>query len=192
MTKGADREVGAFFFREAELDERFARLDVRLRVVTRGRLRQQLRTLLAERNLNGAISVLVDGLHLSDAVRQHFDDGYRNRLARIRKDASHAGLAANKSNAHDYPLVPAGVSIDACGVARSNEGTLEKRGSKNLRRDARVVLGLELRRLAQPRPISLEINRLRLWSQAKGRAVYAATPGTASPVSGAKVRTTPI
>src|SRR3982750_5005764 len=46
------------------------------------------------------------------------------------------------------------------GVARSDEGTLEKRGSKNLRRDARVVLGLELRRLAQPRPISLEINRL--------------------------------
>src|SRR6188768_2828264 len=69
----------------------------------------------------------------------------------------------------------------ARGVARSEEGTLEKRGSKNLRRDARVVLGLELRRLAQPRPISLEINRLGLLSQAKGRAVYASTPCAASP-----------
>src|SRR6185436_19624995 len=69
----------------------------------------------------------------------------------------------------------------ARGVARSEEGTLEKRGSKNLRRDARVVLGLELRRPAQPRPISLEINRLGLLSQAKGRAVYAATPCAASP-----------
>src|SRR3982751_4878707 len=53
--------------------------------------------------------------------------------------------------------------------------------AKNWRRDARVVLGLELRRLAQPRPISLEINRLGLLSQAKGRAVYASTPGAASP-----------
>src|SRR4051794_9450790 len=55
--------------------------------------------------------------------------------------------------------------------------------AKNWRRDARVVLGLELRRLAQPRPISLEINRLGLLSQAKGRAVYAATPCAASPVA---------
>ena len=107
----AHGEVGALFFLEAEFDHRLARLDIRFRVVTRGGLRQKLRTLLAERNLNGAISVLVDGFHLSDAVRQHFDDGYRNRLARIRKDASHAGLAANKSNAHDYPLVPAIASI---------------------------------------------------------------------------------
>src|SRR4029079_19126538 len=126
----AHGEVGTLFFRESEFDQGLARLDIRVRVVTRSSHRQKLRTLLAERHLNGAIAVLVDGLHLSDAVRQHFDDGYRNRLARIRKDASHAGLAANKSNAHDYPLVPAGVSIDACGVARSNQGTLEKRGSK--------------------------------------------------------------
>src|SRR6185503_20843330 len=98
---GADREIGAFFFREAELDERLARLDVRLRVVTRGRLREQLRTLLAEADLDGAVAVLVDGFHLGDAIWQHLDDGHRNRLARIGEDASHAGLAADKSNAHE-------------------------------------------------------------------------------------------
>src|SRR6478736_3070188 len=101
----AHGEVSTLFFRESEFDHGLARLDIRFRVVTRSSLRQKLRTLLAERHLNGAITVLVDGLHLSDAVRQHFDDGYWNRLARIREDAGHAGLAADKSNAHDYPLV---------------------------------------------------------------------------------------
>jgi hypothetical protein len=44
----ANGEIRDFFFSEAEFHQRFARLDVRLGVVTRGRLRQQLRTLLAE------------------------------------------------------------------------------------------------------------------------------------------------
>ena len=60
----AHGEVGALFFLEAEFDQRLARLDIRFRVVTGGGLRQQLRTLLAERNLNGAIAVLVDGSSL--------------------------------------------------------------------------------------------------------------------------------
>jgi hypothetical protein len=45
--------------------------------------------------------------------------------------------------------------LDACGVASSYEGTLRD-AAQELRREARVVLGLELRRLAQPRPISLK------------------------------------
>ena len=113
-----DGEVSAFFFGEAEFHQRLARLDIRFRVVTRGSLRQKLRTLLAEGHLNGAIAVLVDGLHLSDAVRQHFDDGYRNRLARIGEDASHAGLAADKSNAHDYSSRSShAASIGACACS---------------------------------------------------------------------------
>jgi hypothetical protein len=101
----AHGEVGAFFFTEAKLDHRLARLDVGLGEVTGSRLGQKLRALLAEGNLDGAVAVLVDGFHLGDAVRQHLDDGHRNRLARIVEDASHAGLAADKSNAHDFPLV---------------------------------------------------------------------------------------
>ena len=70
---GAGGEIGAFACGEAEFDQRLARLDLGFGVVARGGLREQLRRLLAERHLDGAIAVVLDGLHLGDAVGQHFD-----------------------------------------------------------------------------------------------------------------------
>src|SRR5262245_50803791 len=118
--------------------------------MARGSLRQKLRTLLAERHLNGAVAVLVDGLHLGDAIRQHLDDGYRNRLARIREDASHAGLAANKSNAHDCPFVQrTRIQLPARGVARPREVNQGERGARTCPRSSSGLGSIESERLAQ-------------------------------------------
>ena len=52
---------------------------------------------LTEGNLNGRITVSIFGFELSDAVRSHFQHGYRNRSTLFVKHASHAYLAPNQT-----------------------------------------------------------------------------------------------
>ncbi len=102
---GAGGEFGAFASGEAEFDERFARLDLRLGEVTRGGTRDARRLLVAERHLDGAIAIALDTLDLGDAVGQSFDHRHRDRFARVREDARHAGLAANQTDRHLCVLI---------------------------------------------------------------------------------------
>ena len=102
---GARREVRAFAVGEAELDQRLARGDLGLGVVPGQRARQAGGLAVAEGDLHRAITVALDGLHLGDAVRQGLDHRHRDRFARVREDARHAGLAANQTDRHRFVLV---------------------------------------------------------------------------------------
>ncbi len=62
----------------------------------------ELRTARTERDLHGAIAVLVLRLHLRDAVRENLDHGHRHCLAGIREYARHARFAADESDCHNF------------------------------------------------------------------------------------------
>ena len=104
-----------------------------LGVVAGDRLRQQLRTTLAEGHLHGAIAVLVRGLHLSDAVRQHFDDGYGNGLAGIREHARHAGLAADQTRLPCQRSSSSGVALRLAPSLLISSGELGTTGEARRR-----------------------------------------------------------
>ena len=69
--------------------------------VTRHRLGHPRRAPVAGRDLQGAIAVAIDRLHLRDAIREHLDDGHGNRRTVCREDARHPALSSDESNDHE-------------------------------------------------------------------------------------------
>ncbi len=77
---GARREIRALAFGEAELHQDSPGLDLRFRVVAGERPSTGCdRLAVAEGDLDRAVAVALDGLHLGDAIRQDLDDGDRDR-----------------------------------------------------------------------------------------------------------------
>ena len=102
---GARRQLGALAVGEAELDQRPARLDLRLGVVPGERPADPRGLAVAHGDLDGAVAVGFRSLDLGDAVGQSLDHRHRDRLAGVREDARHAALAANETDRHRYVLV---------------------------------------------------------------------------------------
>src|SRR3954463_8692286 len=99
---GARLEVRQLLRLGAEFAQRMARLDARLGEMTGQRLLDARRAALAERHLHGGIAVGLGGLDLGDAVVRHVDHRHRQRRAVLGKDACHADLAADQSDAHTF------------------------------------------------------------------------------------------
>ncbi len=101
----ARRELRALAVGEAELDQRGARLDLRLAVVAGERPADPRGLAVAYGDLHRAVTVGFRSLDLGDAVGQRLDHGDRDRFAGVREDARHAALAANETDRHRYVLV---------------------------------------------------------------------------------------
>src|SRR3954466_12251891 len=99
---GAGLEVRQLLRLGAEFAQRMARLDARLGEMTGQRLLDARRAALAERHLHGGIAVGLRGLDLGDAVVRHVDHRHGQRRAVLGKDACHADLAADQSDAHTF------------------------------------------------------------------------------------------
>ena len=85
---------------DAELPQTATRLNLGFGVVTFQRLRQQVRTLGARRNLDGAVAIVVIRLQLGHPIRRRFNQRHRNRAAIFSEESAHAAFAANQSDTH--------------------------------------------------------------------------------------------
>src|SRR6185369_14636472 len=97
---GARLELGVLVGAQPELDERLARSNGGLGVMTGNSLRIELRTASTVRDLHGSVAILVLRLHMRDAVRQNLNHGDGHCLAGVREHARHADLTADQSDSH--------------------------------------------------------------------------------------------
>src|SRR3954469_13900688 len=108
LEDGADVELGPrlqvrqLLGLGAEFAQRMARLDARLGEMTGQRLVDARRAALAEPHLHGGIAVGLGGLDLGNAAVRHVDHRHGQRRAVLGKDACHADLAADQSDAHTF------------------------------------------------------------------------------------------
>ena len=102
---GAGGDFRLVLSTEAELDQGLARGDVRAGVMAVQRLGIQLGPARTERDLHGAVAVLLLILDLRDPVRKNLDHGHWHSFTGVGEHARHAGLAADQSDCHVYPLV---------------------------------------------------------------------------------------
>src|SRR4029079_795920 len=98
----AGLEVGELIRLRAELAQRLAGLDARLGEMAGEGLVDARGTALAESHLHGGVAVRLGGLDLRHAVVRHIEDRDGRGGAVVGKDASHADLAADQSDAHTF------------------------------------------------------------------------------------------
>jgi hypothetical protein len=92
---GAGAELLALTGTQTELPEPIARLDFEPRKMTGLGTLEPARLLLADGDLDGAITITLIGLERGHTIRQSLDNGNGNRFARIRENAGHTAFTAN-------------------------------------------------------------------------------------------------
>jgi hypothetical protein len=92
---GARAQFLALSGSEAKLPQPFARFDFESRKVTRLGTIEPVGLPLANRDLDGTITVTLIGLERGYTIWQRLDNGNGDRFARIRENAGHTAFTAN-------------------------------------------------------------------------------------------------
>ena len=90
-------QFSQFLFSQSKLMQTATSLNTRFCKVPSFRFVYTISFLLTKGNLNSRIAVGIFGFYLSDAIRRHFQHGYRHGNTLLGKHASHAHFASNQT-----------------------------------------------------------------------------------------------